>query len=652
MPPIVPKDVLTKYFESGDKPTAAQFGSLIRSMVNISDDRYLLGLRDYDSLKLYLTGDSAIYSNAIYQCIAETSGTFNPVKWNVIASFGSVVYTGTWDARLSVNEPPLESGEGTKGFYYVVTDADADPSNNVNLDGIDFWQVGDWAIFNGTVWQIVRNSTVPIKAADVIFEPTPTIDSENVQDAIEEVAGAKQDLLKLKATFYPYAADTSKLADGVISNESDGIALSKGKAFRSDVPNKAQLNFGESGNSVFITTESGKFSESTLDLEPNSLYLKHAPSGKLTIAPGFDGRGELILINSVNNNVTINGDYVVAQHLSGAQLKISDGMVEAFADTVELSSPSIILSDLDPDTVLCLNSNSEIESSLVTPLELSYLTGVTSSVQTQLNGKENTLGFTPVPDTRTVNGYALTSDITVNAAVVPQDSSNRFVTDAQISDWNAKQNALGFTPVPNTRTVNGYALTSDITVNAAVVPQDSSNRFVTDAQISDWNAKQNALGFTPVPDTRTVNGHALTADVVVTKSDLSLSNVTDDRQLSQKAYYSNEALVATSTSSTFAPVFTEIFSLSDAGDYMIEWYYEIGSSTTGGDAGSQVSFDGSIIGSSTIKGGVADGFVSTHGFIQQTALSASSHTFLIELNRPTSGGTASLRRPRFTMTKI
>ncbi|HJV19275.1 MAG TPA: tail fiber domain-containing protein [Sediminibacterium sp.] len=37
--------------------------------------------------------------------------------------------------------------------------------------------------------------------------------------------------------------------------------------------------------------------------------------------------------------------------------------------------------------------------------------------------------------------------------------------------------------------------------------------------------KQQLLGFTAVPDTRTVNGHALSADISVTKSDVGLSNV-------------------------------------------------------------------------------------------------------------------------------
>lgn len=42
-----------------------------------------------------------------------------------------------------------------------------------------------------------------------------------------------------------------------------------------------------------------------------------------------------------------------------------------------------------------------------------------------------------------------------------------------------------------------------------------------------WNSKQDALGYTPVPDSRTVNGHALTSNVTVTKGDVGLGNVED-----------------------------------------------------------------------------------------------------------------------------
>ena len=66
---------------------------------------------------------------------------------------GGVIYRGTWDA--ATNDPTLTSGVGTKGDYYVVSVA-----GSTNLDGITDWQPGDWAIFNGTVWQKVDNTEV------------------------------------------------------------------------------------------------------------------------------------------------------------------------------------------------------------------------------------------------------------------------------------------------------------------------------------------------------------------------------------------------------------------------------------------------------------------------------------------------------------
>jgi trimeric autotransporter adhesin len=66
---------------------------------------------------------------------------------------GALVYQGTWDALT--NNPTLTSGVGTKGYYYVVSIA-----GTTNLDGVTDWQVGDWAVFNGTVWQKVDNSEI------------------------------------------------------------------------------------------------------------------------------------------------------------------------------------------------------------------------------------------------------------------------------------------------------------------------------------------------------------------------------------------------------------------------------------------------------------------------------------------------------------
>ena len=64
---------------------------------------------------------------------------------------GDLNYQGTWNA--STNTPTLTSSVGTQGYYYVVSVA-----GTTNLNGITDWQIGDWAIYNGTVWQKVDNT--------------------------------------------------------------------------------------------------------------------------------------------------------------------------------------------------------------------------------------------------------------------------------------------------------------------------------------------------------------------------------------------------------------------------------------------------------------------------------------------------------------
>ncbi len=68
------------------------------------------------------------------------------VAGGVGGTTGQLSYQGTWNA--STNTPTLASGVGTQNYYYVVSVA-----GSTNLDGITNWNPGDWAIFNGSVWQ-------------------------------------------------------------------------------------------------------------------------------------------------------------------------------------------------------------------------------------------------------------------------------------------------------------------------------------------------------------------------------------------------------------------------------------------------------------------------------------------------------------------
>lgn len=77
------------------------------------------------------------------------------VAGGVGGSTGQLSYQGTWNA--ATNTPTLASGVGVQNHYYVVSVA-----GTTNLDGITDWEVNDWALFNGSVWQKIDQSDLVV----------------------------------------------------------------------------------------------------------------------------------------------------------------------------------------------------------------------------------------------------------------------------------------------------------------------------------------------------------------------------------------------------------------------------------------------------------------------------------------------------------
>ena len=84
--------------------------------------------------------------------------TLTSLQSQITAMAGFVNYEGTWNA--STNIPTLTSSVGTKGDYYVVS-----TTGTTNLNGITTWTQGDWAIFNGSVWEKVDNTDLVTSVA-------------------------------------------------------------------------------------------------------------------------------------------------------------------------------------------------------------------------------------------------------------------------------------------------------------------------------------------------------------------------------------------------------------------------------------------------------------------------------------------------------
>ena len=104
-------------------------------------------------------------------------------------------------------------------------------------------------------------------------------------------------------------------------------------------------------------------------------------------------------------------------------------------DVIAGAASTITASNLTANRALISNGSGKVDVSAVTSTELGYLDGVTSNIQTQLNSKLSTAPVTSVnsktgavkltaadvsavPTTRTVNGHALSANVTVSKSDV------------------------------------------------------------------------------------------------------------------------------------------------------------------------------------------------------------------------------------------
>jgi len=159
-----------------------------------------------------------------------------PVSQLPAAVLGALSYQGTWNANT--NTPTLTSSVGTKGYYYVVSVA-----GSTNLNGITDWQVGDWAVYNGSAWQKIDNTdavtsvngktgTVVLNYTDVgAFPATSTTGSGNVVLA----TGATQ----AHPTISDYETFTSTSAPSYAEGELWYDSTQKALTYFNDVTNNA-----------------------------------------------------------------------------------------------------------------------------------------------------------------------------------------------------------------------------------------------------------------------------------------------------------------------------------------------------------------------------------------------------------------------------
>jgi|GEM_PF-1055539 len=162
-------DAYTKRIDNLTVTGSSGASTLVGNVLNIpqyqASGNYFTGLTGeatstgYNPATVTLTNSAVIGKvltglNITGGSIADTDSilsAFGKVQNQINGLIGGSIFQSTWNA--STNTPTLTSSIGTKGYYYIVSTA-----GTTNLDGITDWQIGDWAIFDGTVWRKVDNT--------------------------------------------------------------------------------------------------------------------------------------------------------------------------------------------------------------------------------------------------------------------------------------------------------------------------------------------------------------------------------------------------------------------------------------------------------------------------------------------------------------
>ena len=164
----------------------------------------------YDSKGLVTVGSDASLAELTDDVTHRTVTDTQIATWNAL--IGGSVFQSVWNATTNI--PALASGVGTKGYYYIVNVA-----GSTNLDGITDWKIGDWAIYDGTVWRKVDN-TDAVSSVNSLTGAV-SLDTSNVPDTLNKRYVTDANLVVIGNT------SGTNTGDNATNSQYSGLAASK-----------------------------------------------------------------------------------------------------------------------------------------------------------------------------------------------------------------------------------------------------------------------------------------------------------------------------------------------------------------------------------------------------------------------------------------
>jgi hypothetical protein len=413
-----------------------------------------------------------------------------PISQIPDAVIGALNYQGTWDA--STNTPTLTSSVGTKGYYYVVSVA-----GSTNLNGVTDWLVGDWAVYNGTIWQKIDNTdsvtSVNGLTGAVVLTTTNVAEGTNLYytDARARASVSAGTGISYNSTTGVITNSSPSLGGDVVGPASaTDNAIARFDSTTGKLLQNSVVTVGDTGAVSGVTTLAASTSVTTPIVQATNsggLVLKNS-GGTTQMSVGAGGGDNM----SINVSTNING--------TNAQIDISPtGTGHVHIKPSGTNSVEIAPTSVGTINNMTIGATTAVAGSFT---DLS-VTGTTS-----FDGSQGTVGqvltsagtgATPTwttPTTGTVTSVTGTAPVVSSGGATPAISmaAANTTTDGYLTstDWNTF-NGKGsgtVTSVGGTGTVNGITLTGTVTssgnltlggtlANVSLVTQVTGNLPVT-----------------------------------------------------------------------------------------------------------------------------------------------------------------------------
>ena len=246
-------------------------------------------------------GAGVVAGGTAGQYLAKASSTDYDTVWSTIT--GTLAYQGVWNA--STNTPTLTSSVGTNGYYYVVSVA-----GSTNLNGVTDWQVGDWAIFNGSIWQkldqtdlvtSVAGRTGAVVLANTDISGLGTMSTQNANSVA--ITGGTINGTTIGATTAATGAFTTVTASTSLTTPTVQAANSGGLSLKNSA-GTTQLSMGGGGGDNLSLNVSTNINgtNAQIDISPTGtghVHIKPTGVNSIEIAPTSVGKMDNMTIGSI-----------------------------------------------------------------------------------------------------------------------------------------------------------------------------------------------------------------------------------------------------------------------------------------------------------------------------------------------------------------